>query len=115
MAQGEIVLVEAEKVAEFVEVGGADFLGENPGVGLRQIPKVLEIENDPRRRIGGGGVGLQPAGALKQTQEIRLEPLVQDGRIRNVLVQRDDGFRGGTKLGGQAGTDALDARRSQLV
>ena len=31
------------------------------------------------------------------------------------LVEGDDGFRGGAEVGGQAGADAIDARRSELV
>ena len=38
IAQGEIVLVEAKKVAELVEVGGADFLGKDLRIPLGQVP-----------------------------------------------------------------------------
>ena len=33
-------------MAEFVEVGGADFLGEDGRIALGQVPEVVEVEND---------------------------------------------------------------------
>ena len=49
--EGKVVLVEAKEVAEFVEVGGADFLGKDFRVPFSEIPEVIQIENDPRGRI----------------------------------------------------------------
>jgi hypothetical protein len=58
IAQGEVVLVEAEEVAEFVEVGGADFFGKNEGIAFGQIPEVVEVEDDAWGWIGGVRVSL---------------------------------------------------------
>ena len=102
-------------MAEFVKVGGANLVRKNPGVSLGEVPEVVQIENDAGGRIGGVGVGLQAAGALKETQKVGFEALIQHGLIRNGLVQGDDRLRSGPKLGRQAGADLFDARRSQLV
>lgn len=109
IAEGQVVLVEAEKMAQFVEVGGADFVGKDLGIPFGKIPKVIQIENDARGRIGRMGIGLQPAGAFEEAEEVGFETLVQHGLVRNGLVKGDDRFRGGAELAGQAGADALDA------
>jgi len=115
IAQGEVVLVEAEVVAKFVEVGGTDLLRKSFGVSLGQVPKVVKIKNDAGRGIGGEGIGLQTASALEQAKQIRFKSLIQDGLIGGRLVEGDHGLRGDAEFGGQAGPDLLDARRSQLV
>ena len=115
IAQGEVVLVEAEEVAEFVEVGGADFFGKNVGIAFGQIPEVVEIEDDARGRIGGVGVGLQAAGSLKEPKEVRFKSLVENGLVRHGLVEGDHGFRGGAEFGGKTGADALDGFRCKAM
>ena len=115
VAEGEVVLVEAEEMAQLVEVGGADFLGKDFGIAFGEIPKVIQIENDPRGRIRGVGIGLEAASTFEEAQEVGFKTLVQHGLVRNGLVKGDDRFRGSAKFGGQARTDLLDARRSQLV
>lgn len=90
VAESEVVFVEAEEVAKFMEIGSADLFGKDVGISFGKIPEIVQIKNDPRRRIGGGRVGLQPAGAFEQPQQIRLEPLVENGRIRDRLVQGYD-------------------------
>ena len=111
----EIVLVEAEEMAEFMEVGRADFLTKSQGIAFGEVPKIIQIENNPRGRVGEAGVGLEAAGALKKAKEVRLETLLQHGLVRHALVKRNDRFGSGAKFGRQAGTDFLDVRRSQLV
>ena len=115
IAQDEIVLVESKKVAELVEVGGADFLGKDLGIPLGQVPEVLKVEDDAGRRIGGGRVGFEPAGALKQSEEIGLEPLVEDGWVRNILIKGDHRFGGQAELGGKAGADFFNAGPGELM
>ena len=98
--EGKVVLVEAKEVAEFVEVGGADFLGKDFRVPFSEIPEVIQIENDPRRRIRGVGIGFKAAGAFEEAQEVGLESLVQNSLVRNGLVKGDDRFRGGAEFAG---------------
>ena len=104
----EIVLVEAEEMAEFMEVGGADFVGKDFGVPFGEIPEIIQIENDPRGRVRGMGISLEAGGAFKKAQEVGLEALVQHRLVRNRLVKGDDRLRGRAEFGGQAGADALD-------
>jgi len=106
--KGEVVLVKTEEVAKFVEVGGADLFGKDFRVALGQVPKIEEIKDNARGWIGGDGVGFQSTGPFKQTEKIRLKPLCQNGRVRDILIESDDRFRGGAKRGGQAEADALD-------
>ena len=115
IAEGEVVLVEAEEVAEFVEVGGADLLGEDGRIALGQVPEVVEVEDDAGGWLGGKGIGFQAAGALEKTEEVGLKALVEDGLVGGGLVEGDNGLGGGAKVGGQAGADAIDARRCELV
>ena len=61
------------------------------------------------------GIGLKAASAFEEAQEVGFETLVQHSLVRNGLVKGDDRFRGSAEFGGQARTDLLDARRSQLV
>ena len=105
----EIVLVEAEEMAEFMEVGGADFVGKDVGVPFGEIPEIIQIENDPRGRVRGMGISLEAGGAFKKAQEVGLEALVQHRLVRNGLVQGDDRFGSGAKFSRQAGADALHA------
>jgi len=102
-------------MAQLVEVGGTHFLGKNFRVAFGEIPEVIQIENDPRGRIRGVGIGFETAGALKEAEEVGFETLVQHSLVRNSLVKGDDRFRGSAEFGGQAGADAFDARGSQLV
>ena len=95
-------------MAKFVEVGRADLFDEDGRIAGGEIPEVVQIENDPRRRIGSVRIGLKAAGALEQAQEVGLEPLVQHRLVRNGLVKGDDRVRSGAEFGGQAGADALD-------
>ena len=100
MAEGQVFLVEAEKVTEFVKVGGADLFGKDAGVAFGQIPEVVEVENDARGRVGGLGVGLQPAGSFKEAEKVRFKSLVEDRGVRHGLIEGDHGFRGGAEFGG---------------
>lgn len=95
IAEGEVVLVKAEEVAQLMEVGGTHFLGKDFRITLGQIPEVIQVENDPRGRIRGVGIGLEAAGSLKQAEEVRFESLVQNGLIRHRLVKSYDRFRRG--------------------
>jgi len=92
-------------MAEFMEVGGADFLGKDFGIAFGKIPEVIQIENDPRGRIRGVGIGFEAAGAFKEAQKVGFEALIQHGLVRNGLIKGDDRFRGGTEFGRQAGAD----------
>ena len=65
----------------------------------------LSFEWDPRKA----------AGALEKTEEVGLKALVEDGLVGGGLVEGDNGLGGGAKVGGQAGADAIDARRCELV
>ena len=96
-------------MAQFVEVGGTHFLGKDFGIPFGKTPEVIQIENDPRGRIRGVGIGFETAGALEETQEVGLETLVQHSLVRNSLVKGDDRFRGDAEFGGQAGADLFDA------
>ena len=102
-------------MAEFVKVGGADFLGEDGRIALGQVPEVVEVEDDAGGWLGGKGIGFEAAGALEKTEQVGLKALVEDGLVGGGLIKGDDGFGGGAEVGGQAGADALDARRSELV
>ena len=102
-------------MAEFVEVGGADFVGEDGGVACGKIPEVVQIENDARGRVGGVGIGFEAAGAFKEAEEVGLETLVEHGLVGSGLVQGDDGFRGGAEFGGQAGANFFHAVCRQLM
>lgn len=113
IAQGEIVLVKTEKMAEFMEVRGADFFSENAGIAFGQIPEVVEVENNPRGRVGGVRVGLKSAGSLKEPKQVRLKSLVEDRRVRHGLKKSHDGFRCGGELGRKAGADFLNRGRGQ--
>jgi len=112
IAEGEVVLVKAEEMAQFVEEGGAHFLSKDLGIAFGKIPEVIQIENDPRGRIRGVGIGFETAGALKEAEEVGFETLIQHSLVRNSLVKGDDRFRGGAEFCGQAGADAFDARGS---
>lgn len=111
----QVILIEAEEVAELVKVGGADLLGEDFWIAPGKIPKIFEIENDARGGIGGDGVSLHAAGPLEEAEEVRLESLLEDRRVGDILIQRDDRFRGGAELGGQAGADVADAFGGEAV
>lgn len=115
IAQGEVVFIEAKKVAEFMKVGGADLLGEDLRIAPGQIPKILEVEDDARRRIGGSGIGFQATGTLEQAEQIRFKPLVQHQLVRNILIESDHGFRGRAKFQGQAGASLFHAERGEMV
>ncbi len=115
IAQGEVVLVKAEEVAEFVEVGRADFFGKDVGIAFGQIPEVVEIEDDAWGRIGGVGVGLEPTGSFKEPKEVRFKSLVENRLVRHGLIEGDYGFRGGAEFGGKTGADALDGFRSKVM
>ena len=94
-------------MAELMEVGGADFVSKDFGIAFREIPQVIQIKNNPRRRIRGVGIGLQAAGAFEEAQEVGFETLVQHRLVWHGLVKGDDRFRGGAEFGRQAGADAL--------
>ena len=98
--EGKVVLVKTEEVAEFVQVGGANLLTKDIRVALGKIPKILEVENDAGRGVGGDRVSFQATGAFEETEQIRFKTLVEDRGIRNVLIEGDNGFRGTTQLGG---------------
>ncbi len=115
IAQGEVVLVKAEEVAEFVEVGRADFFGKDVGIAFGQIPEVVEIEDDAWGRIGGVGVSLQTVGSFKEPKKVRFKSLVEDGLVRHGLVESDHGFRGEAEFGGKTGADALAGFRSKTM
>lgn len=115
ISEGEIVLVEAEEVTEFVEVGGADFVGKDLGIPFRELPEVIQVENNPGRGGGGDGVCLQSASAFEQAEEVRLETLIQDSLVRHGLVKGHHVLGGSAKFGRQAGADALDALGSKLM
>ena len=107
--EGEVVLVETEEMAEFVEVGGTDLFGKDFRIAFREIPQVIQIENNPRWRIRGMGIGLKATGAFEEAQEVGFETLVQHRLVWHGLVKGDDRFRGGAEFGRQAGADALHA------
>jgi hypothetical protein len=115
IAQGEVVLVEAEEVAEFVEVGRADFFGKDVGIAFGQIPEVVEVEDDAWGWIGGARVSLQTVGSFKEPKEVRFKSLVENRLVRHGLIEGDHGFRGGAELGGKTGVDALDGFRSKAM
>jgi hypothetical protein len=115
ISQGEVVLLEAEEVAEFVEVGGADFFGKNVGIAFGQIPEVVEVEDDAWGWIGGVRVSLQTVGSFKEPKEIRFKSLVENRLVRHGLIEGDHGFRGGPEFGGKTGVDALDGFRSKAM
>ena len=75
----------------------------------------MEIKDDAGRGIGREGIGLDPAGSLKEAEEVRLKPLVQDRLIGCVLVQGDNRLGRLAKFEGQAGADFPDAGRGQLM
>jgi hypothetical protein len=50
-------------VAEFVEVGGADFPGEDGGIAFGEVPEVVQIQDGARGRVGGGAELGGQAGA----------------------------------------------------
>lgn len=102
-------------MAEFVKVGGTDFVGKNVRIAFSQIPEVVEIEDNARGWVGGMGVSLQPAGAFKESKQVRFPSLVEERLVRYGLIQGDHGFRSGAKFGRQTGADLFDARRSKLV
>jgi len=102
-------------MAEFVEVGGANFLSKDFGIAFGKVPEVVEVENDARGRIRGMGVGLQAVGALEEAEEVGLKTLVQNRLVRNGLVKGDDRFRGRAEFGRQAGADALHTSNCQPV
>ena len=82
----QLILIEAEEVAELVKVGGADLFGEDFWITPGKIPKIFEVENDARGGIGRDGVGLETAGSLEEAEEIRLESLLEDRRVGDILV-----------------------------
>ena len=113
--QGEVVLLEAKKVTQFVEVGGTNLLGKGFRVTLGQIPKIPQIKDDSGGWIRGGWVGLDPTGALEESEQIRFKTLLEDCRIRDVLIESHDGFRGGTQLGGEPGADPFYGCRGEAM
>ena len=68
IAEGEIVLVKTKEVAELVQIRGANLLGKDPRVALGEVPKILEVEDDAGRGIGGNRVGFQTAGSLEEAE-----------------------------------------------
>lgn len=115
IAKRQVVLLEAKEVAELVEIGGANFLHENVGISPGEVPEVVQIKDDPRRRIGGNGIRFKATGTLKKAQQVRFEPLFQDGPVRHGLVKRGDRFRGGAQLARKTGADAADAFRGKSM
>ena len=56
-AFGEVVLVEAEVMAEFMEVGGADFLEINFAIAVCKVPEHVEEKDDlAGNRVGTGRI-----------------------------------------------------------
>ena len=102
-------------MAEFVEVGGADFPGKDFGIAFGEVPEVVQIQDDARGRVGGVGVGLEAAGALEEAEEAVLDQGFEPGLVGDGLVEGDDGVGGGAEFGGQAGADALHTANCQLV
>ena len=115
VAKGEIVLIEAKKVTQLVQVGGADLVGKDIRVALGKVPKILEVENDAGRGIGGCGIGFKPAGALKKAEKVGFKALVEDRLIGRILIEGDDRLRGGTQFGRKAGADPVDAGHGQSM
>lgn len=109
IAQGEVVFVEAKEVTEFMEVGGADFLGKDLRIPCSQVPEIPQVEDDAGRGIGGAGIGFEPAGALKKPKEVGFEALVENRLVGNVRIERDHGFGGRTEFVRKAGAEALDS------
>jgi len=107
IAQGEVVLIEAQEVSELMEVSGADFLGKGSRIPFGQIPKVPQVKDDAGRGVSGNGIGFQSVGTFKQAEQIGFESLLQDLRVRGILIEGEDGFRGGAQLLGETGADVL--------
>src|SRR6185295_842447 len=91
-ARGQFVLVPAQVVPEFVQVRQPDFLPENRVIALGQVPDVVEVEEDFRRRglVVGQLRAMRAAG--KQPQDVRFEALRQDAGMRRGLVVNRHGL-----------------------
>ena len=48
-ALGEVILIEAEVMAEFVQISCVNFFELDFLVGFREVPEVFQIQNDLRR------------------------------------------------------------------
>ncbi|MFM1945261.1 MAG: hypothetical protein RI897_4243, partial [Verrucomicrobiota bacterium] len=70
VAVGEVDFIEAEVVAEFVEVGGADFVEERGFVIFGVVAEVLGEEDDLGWERGGGGAGFGPGFTDEEAERI---------------------------------------------
>ena len=115
VAQGEVVLVEAKEVAQFVEIGGANLFGKDLRVSPGQVPKIPQIKEDAGRGIRGGGVGFETAGTFEKPEKVGLEALVENRLVGHILKEGHDVFRCRAEFGGKTSTDFFNAVRSELM
>lgn len=97
IAVGEVVFVEAQIVAEFVEQGAPHLFAVELGVVMDVFPDVFKIQNDLRGQGVRTGVGLGEGFADEQTEGVRLNlfslyfgrwrPLADDGHGIGLFAQ----------------------------
>jgi len=103
----EVGFVEAEVVAEFVEVGEAGFAVEEGGVALGEVPEVVEEEEDLGREVGGGGV-FGVGGADEEAEGVGLDVVVEEGVVGGGFEDDGDGGSGLANVGREGLEGALD-------
>jgi len=101
VALGEGFFVEAEVVAEFVEVGAADFFLEGRAGVPAFLENIFEIQNDLWWRTGIVGVFV-PRGADEKSEDAGIESVI-DQFFRGVILEADRNLPGRVaQFGGQA-------------
>lgn len=90
-------------MAQFMQIGGADFFAKNRRIAAGEIPEVFEVENDLRRDGGRGEFLLAKRRTGEQSQGVRFDSVRDEIRVGHAL-KGDRDF-----------SDALAQRRGQGV
>ncbi len=114
-AASNLILIPAEIMPQFVQVGQPDLIAVNRGVALGQIPEVFQKKED----LGWQGLAVRQFAVVdmadEQTQDIRIITFRQDGFVGVGLVAngyslgrgphggRQSALRGGHHLLGNSG------------